>query len=558
LSETQENPKIVAVTFGNNSTPRENHRKTSRFPLKQKPPPTRKSPKNHVEAFPMPQELHPVKRPPSQTKIVATLGPASSDPAKLAELIEAGVDVFRINTAHGTREDHQAAVDRVRAASRQANCPIGILVDLAGPKIRLGELPGGSVTCKTGDELTFLRGETPGQPGQMTATYETLIDELHPGDRVMLADGAVELRVESKTADTALCRVVQGGTFRSRQGINLPGVKLSAPALGEHDRDNARWAATAGADYLGLSFVRKVDDVLDLKSLIQSAGGTSRVIAKIEKPEALDILEEIVVAADGIMVARGDLGVEIDIARVPLVQKRIVTLCNQARKPVIIATQMLESMHHSRLPTRAEVTDVANAILDGADACMLSGETAVGEYPREAVEMMHRIALATEPILRKRPTNGSGATAGLSSSDPCTAGQASSGTPTSLSRKQDGDVITEATTCAACRLAEEVGAKMIVVASVSGETALVISKHRSFVPVIGVSDSETALRRMSLFWGIVPRYGAPVSDNVKLLEHVTELGRQSGYLAPGDRIVLVLGTGITASRHNAIVVHQVE
>jgi pyruvate kinase len=501
----------------------------------------------------MPQELHPVKRPPSQTKIVATLGPASSDPAKLAELIEAGVDVFRINTAHGKREDHQAAVDRVREASRQANCPIGILVDLAGPKIRLGELPGGSVTCKTGDELTFLRGETPGQPGQMTATYETLIDELDPGDRVMLADGAVELRVESKTADTALCRVVQGGTFRSRQGINLPGVKLSAPALGEKDRDNARWAASAGADYLGLSFVRKVDDVLDLKSLIQAAGGTSRVIAKIEKPEALDILEEIVNAVDGIMVARGDLGVEIDIASVPLVQKRIISLCNRARKPVIVATQMLESMHHSRLPTRAEVTDVANAILDGADACMLSGETAVGEYPVDAVEMMHRIALATEPILRKRPANGlvataglpTGATAGSSSSDACTAAQ-------------DGNLITEATTCAACRLAEEVAAKMIVVASLSGETALVISKHRSFVPVIGVSDSETALRRMSLFWGIVPRYGAPVSDNTKLLEHVAELGRQSGYLAPGDRIVLVLGTGITASRHNAIVVHQVE
>ena len=229
----------------------------------------------------------------------------------------------------------------------------------------------------------------------MTATYETLIDELHPGDRVMLADGAVELRVENKTADAAVCRVVQGGTFRSRQGINLPGVKLSAPALGEKDRDNARWAAAAGVDYLGLSFVRKVEDVQDLKSLLQSAGGTCRVIAKIEKPEALEMLDAIVAAADGIMVARGDLGVEIDIAQVPLVQKRIIALCNRARKPVIIATQMLESMHHSRLPTRAEVTDVANAILDGADACMLSGETAVGEYPREAVEMMHRIALAT-------------------------------------------------------------------------------------------------------------------------------------------------------------------
>jgi pyruvate kinase len=488
----------------------------------------------------MPQNLHPVNRPASQTKIVATLGPASSDPAKLTELIQAGVDVFRINTAHGTREDHQAAVNKVRDASRQANCPIAILVDLAGPKIRLGELPGGSITCKTGDQLTFIRGETVAQAGQMTATYITLIDELHPGDRVMLADGAIELRVENKTNNSATCRVVQGGTFRSRQGINLPGVKLSAPALGEHDRDNARWAAAAGADYLGLSFVRKVEDILELKTLIQSVGGTSRVVAKIEKPEALAILDSIVAATDGIMVARGDLGVEIDIAQVPLVQKRIIALCNQARKPVIIATQMLESMHHSRLPTRAEVTDVANAILDGADACMLSGETAVGEYPREAVEMMHRIALATEPGLCNCKT---------ARQEPAIS---------QLAEIQNRNLITEATTGAACRLAEEVGARLIVVASVSGETALTISKHRCSVPILGVSESETALRRMCLYWGIIPHFGAPVGDSRKLLDYIANWGRESGYFTSGDRIVLVLGTGISASRHNAIVVHQVE
>jgi pyruvate kinase len=498
----------------------------------------------------MQQNLHPVNRPASQTKIVATLGPASSEPAKLAELIQAGVDVFRINTAHGTREEHQAAVDKVREASRQANCPIGILVDLAGPKIRLGELPGGSITCKTGDLLTFIRGENASQSGQMTATYETLIDELHPGDRVVLADGAVELRVENKTAEAAACRVVQGGTFRSRQGINLPGVKLSVPALAEKDRDNARWAASAGIDYLGLSFVRKVEDVQDLKKLLQTVGGACRVIAKIEKPEALDSLDAIIAAADGIMVARGDLGVEIDIARVPLVQKRIIASCNQARKPVIIATQMLESMHHSRLPTRAEVTDVANAILDGADACMLSGETAVGEYPLEAVEMMHRIALATEPILRQRLPVRSGATAGSTSNENCT--------QTSIPQKSDGNPITEAVTCAACRLAEDVGARMIVVASVSGETALIISKHRSFVPILGVSDSEATLQRMCLYWGIIPHFGAPVGDSAKLLGYITDWGRESGYFNSGDRIVLVLGTGISVSRHNAIVVHQVE
>jgi pyruvate kinase len=468
---------------------------------------------------------------------VATLGPASGDPAKLAELIRAGVDVFRINAAHGTREDHQAAVDRVRAASKEADCPIGILVDLAGPKIRLGELPGGSITCKTDDKLAFIRGQSPALPWHLPSTYETLVDELHPSDRVMLADGLIELRVESKTSEMAVCRVVQGGTFRSRQGINLPGVKLSAPSLGEKDRDNARWAASVGVDYLGLSFVRRVEDVKDLKTLLQSVGGTCRVIAKIEKPEALESLEAIVAVADGVMVARGDLGVEIDIAQVPLVQKRIIALCNRVRKPVIIATQMLESMHHSRLPTRAEVTDVANAILDGADACMLSGETAVGEYPREAVEMMHRIAIATETLMHNREP----------------------GTGTSrLAKTEVGNPITEATTCAACRLAEEVDAKLIVVASVSGETALVISKHRSFVPILGVSDSEIALRRMCLYWGIIPHFGAPVGDSAKLLGYIAEWGRGSGLFASGDRIVLVLGTGISASRHNAIVIHQVE
>ncbi|MCC6123379.1 MAG: pyruvate kinase [Pirellulales bacterium] len=506
----------------------------------------------------MPQNLQPVGRPPSQTKIVATLGPASSEPAKLAELIAAGVDVFRINTAHGTREEHQAAVDKIREAGRQANCPIGILLDLAGPKIRLNALPGDSITCKTGDELTFVRGPSPSLPGHLTSTYESLIDELHPGDRVVLADGAVELRVENKTADSAACRVVQGGTFRSRQGINLPGVKLAAPALGEKDRDNARWAVSAGVDYLGLSFVRKPEDVRDLKTLLQSVGGTCRVVAKIEKPEALDALDAIVAAADGIMVARGDLGVEIDIAQVPLVQKRIVALCNRLRKPVIIATQMLESMHHSRLPTRAEVADVANAILDGADACMLSGETAVGEYPREAVEMMHRIAIATETLLRQRPC----ATAGSSSSAACASERSTAfprPTPHAPRPKlQFGNPITEATTCAACRLAEEVGARLIVAASVSGESALVLSKHRSFVPILGVSDSDATLRRMCLYWGIIPHYGAPVGDSAKLLEYVAAKGRDSGYFAPGDRIVLVLGTGISASRHNAIVVHQVE
>lgn len=336
-------------------------------------------------------------RRPSQTKIVATVGPACESESMLAELIQAGVDVFRLNTAHGDQSQQQARLEAIRRVSRRLGQPVAVLVDLAGPKIRLGELPGGQRQLTAGQTVRFVRAHPQG-PDDLVTTYEPLVDELSPGDRVMLADGTVSLVVESTGPGFAACRVVQPGLVRSRQGVNLPGVKLSAPALGPSDRHFAQWAAQNQVDFLGLSFVRSADEVRELKALLAQWGGPTQVIAKIEKPEALECLEAILDAADGVMVARGDLGVEIDIAQVAVVQKRIVALCARRHKPVIIATQMLDSMQHATLPTRAEVADVANAILDGADACMLSGETAIGQYPRQAVEMMHRIALATESV----------------------------------------------------------------------------------------------------------------------------------------------------------------
>ncbi|MHC4400993.1 MAG: pyruvate kinase [Planctomycetota bacterium] len=480
------------------------------------------------------QPVEPSRRP-SQTKIVATVGPACGGRDQLVELITAGVDVFRINTAHGDREEHQRRLDDVCAAGQEAGRVVAVLVDLAGPKIRLGELPDGQLECVAGEEVRFIRGESPSNRNDLTTTYEPLIDELSEGDRVVLADGTVALVVVEANEDAALCRVVQGGLVRSRQGVNLPGVKLTVPALGEKDRDNAVWAARAGADYVSLSFVRTADEIRQLKALIKSERSDARVIAKMEKPEAIDNLESIVEATDGVMVARGDLGVEIDIAQVPCVQKRIVAMCNRYRKPVIIATQMLDSMQHSRLPTRAEATDVANAILDGADACMLSGETAIGRYPRETVEMMHRIALATESLAGGRSTEPQPAVEGEAVNE-----------------------ITEATTFAAGQLAETVDARTIIVASGSGHTALTVSKHRRRVPVVGVSDSEASLRRMCLYWGVIPLAGAPVDDGGQLLEYVIERGRKAGYFSPGDRVVLVYGTGIPSSRHNMIVVHQIE
>jgi len=467
----------------------------------------------------------------SKTKIVATVGPASSAEDQLVTLIEAGVDVFRLNMAHGTPDQQEVRLAAIRRASQRCGRLVAVLADLAGPKMRLGELPGGALVCNPDMVVRFVRGARSDTPTDLTTTYEPLVDELSSGDRVMLADGTVSLRVERRGADFAECRVVQPGTIRSRQGVNLPGVKLSVAALSDVDRTNAVWAARQGIDFLGLSFVRSATDIVALKELLAAQRAESQVIAKIEKPEALACLEDIVAAADGVMVARGDLGVEIDIAQVAAAQKHIVATCNRMRKPVIIATQMLDSMQHNSLPTRAEVTDVANAILDGADACMLSGETAVGEYPREAVAMMHRIALATEPML-------CGRAAGAMPSD-C------------------ANVITEAMVQAAEDVAERIKAKMVLVATTSGWTALALSKCRGRAPTVGVSNSPATLRRMCLYWGVFPLAGAPLADRGALLDHVTRLGKQHGQLAAGDSVVLVTGTGITQSAHNALAVQVV-
>ncbi len=475
-----------------------------------------------------------IQRRPSHTKIVATIGPACEGVDRLADLIGAGVDVFRINTAHGSRQEHEQRLADVREASRKAGAPVAVLVDLAGPKIRLGELPGGAVQLLAGQRVRFVTGSAASSPDELVTTYAPLVSELRPGDRVVLADGMVALVVEQVDAVSATCRIVQSGSVRSRQGVNLPGVKLSVPSMNDQDRDNAAWAAAAGVDFVGLSFVRTASDVMELKAILGHHGAETQVVAKIEKPEAVENLDAILAAADAIMVARGDLGVEIDIADVPMVQKRIIRACRAAHKPVIVATQMLDSMQHSRLPTRAEATDVANAILDGTDACMLSGETAIGEYPREAVETMHRIALATERVTADC----------LCASEPNLSGEAI-------------NPITEATTFAAGRIAGQLGAKLIAVASASGRSALSVSQCRHCVPVIGVSPSEATLRRMCLYWGVIPIRDVPADTPSRLLDWMIERGRGKGFLEPGDRIVLITGTGAAPSRHNAIVVHEV-
>jgi pyruvate kinase len=479
----------------------------------------------------------------ARTKIVATIGPACAEKQQLAALITAGVDVFRLNMAHAEPAAQQQHVDNIRALSEELNKPLAILADLAGPKIRLGDLPEDRIFCNLGAEFIFIDRDYSSAPNELTSTYPPLVEELQLGDRVMLADGTVCMQVVEKQPGKAWARVVQRGSIRSRQGINLPGVKLSAPAMSVSDCEHAVWAAKAGIDFVGLSFVRQPEDVINLKEMLRANGSTARVVAKIEKREALAQLEEIIEAADAVMVARGDLGVEIDVAHMPIEQKRIIAMCHRFQRPAIIATQMLDSMQESPRPTRAEATDVANAIFDGADACMLSGETAVGHFPVEAVEMMNRIALATESTFQRRPPRI---------------------TEGSFSPVQE---ITRAVVRAAGRMAHDLDAKLVFVASHSGRTALALSQHRSFIPTLGISTSEVTLRQMCLYWGVTPLRGAPATDMQGLIKHADEWARREGYAKKGDRIVIVGGSHLTAGPgreelasgvHDIVLVHQVE
>lgn len=471
----------------------------------------------------------------ARTKIVATVGPACDSVPSLARLIELGVDVFRINAAHGTQTDFAKKLSNIVEARRITGFRAAVLLDLSGPKIRLGQLLKDPLEVEPGCELTFVRGETVANEYQMCSNYERLVDEVVQGDSIMLADGMIALQVIDKQPDSFKCRVLTSGTIRSRQGINLPGVTLSVSSMMPQDVENAIWAAKNEIDFVSLSFVRCAQDVLSLKNLMDSMNARALVVAKIEKREALNNLESIVEAADGVMVARGDLGVEIDVAETPVAQKRIIEVCRQKLKPVIVATQMLESMHENRRPTRAEASDVANAILDGADACMLSGETAIGRYPAEAVETMNRIMLYTERMMDGK-------------SSPC---------PVHSIGPKLLDPITAVVTYRASSIAEEIGAKLVVVASRTGGTAWLQAKQRSYVPTLGVSDNEATLRRMCLFWGIMPLWVESIENWPELIAQVRDWGQTSGVLAVGDRIVLVSGTGIFEKSHNMLLVHQV-
>ena len=457
----------------------------------------------------------------NRTKIVATIGPASRQREVLRQLIEAGADVFRLNFSHGTHEEHSATVADIRAIGREMECHVAILQDLCGPKMRLDPLPGDVLDCRLNEEFTLVDG-APASAREFSCSYRALPNDLRPGETVLFADGTVAMIVTNVTPGRAQMKVTLPGRLRSRQGLNLPGSNLAVSALTDKDRHDLDWTArhSDDVDFVGLSFTRSPDDVLALRRELQSRHCPARIVVKIEKPHAVQRLEEIVAVTDAVMVARGDLGVEIDVERVPAIQKRIIALCNQAHRPVITATQMLNSMEHSSRPTRAEASDVFNAVLDGTDAVMLSGESAVGEYPVDAVSMMRRICAEAEGYVNSKVRGAPGRRPPLGGLV---------------------EPITEATVDAACLMAQQLNAGLIMVSTHTGRTALALSNRRPAATILALARDEPVARRLSLCWGVMPVvFPAPMPAE-RLLTQGMDWAKSHALARSGDHAVLLGG-----------------
>jgi len=456
-------------------------------------------------------EMAPARR----TKIVATLGPSSDSPERLRALVAAGMDAARLNLSHGTHDDHAESARRVREVEADVGRPIALIADLQGPKLRIGTLEQPIVLTR-GDKITICAEES-AVDGELPIAPAVIGDVLKPGHDVLIDDGLVRLRVDDVERGRARCAVVIGGRITSHKGVNLPGVPLPIPSLTRKDIADLEFALQLGVDYVALSFVRSPADVRDLRALIEQAGSHAHVIAKIEKSEAVDVLDDILAETDAVMVARGDLGVEIGPALVPLVQKRIILKALERGKPVITATQMLETMIHSAEPTRAEASDVANAILDGTSALMLSGETAVGDYPVEAVAYMDRIALAIEPSMGYRhetPEAGQNPTIGGAMSN------------------------------AACDIAEALRAAAILVPTVTGRTASAVARLRPRRPIVALTHKDWAMRQLALEWGVTPLLIEESPDIEQLWSASVQAAREAGFLEAGDRVVITAGTAV--------------
>ncbi|HSZ59478.1 MAG TPA: pyruvate kinase [Tepidisphaeraceae bacterium] len=473
-----------------------------------------------------------------RTKIVATMGPACGSAEMLYTLFEAGVDVCRLNFSHGTLDDHLLMLRNIREAAARWNQPIAVLGDLGGPKIRLGKIADnnghGGIPVKVGDELVIQRVACVGDNLRVSSTYANLVDDVQIGHRVLIEDGMLRFVCVERNYNELRCNCTVGGILKSSKGINLPNTTVALPSITDRDWECVAWAIENDLDYLALSFVRKAEDLSLLREHLVNKVADIHLIAKIEKAEALREIDAIVEQCDGLMVARGDLGVEMDVAQVPILQKELIRRCRTAGKPVIVATQMLQSMIEQPSPTRAEVSDVANAIFDGTDAVMLSGETSVGRFPAGAVHTMAHIAQQTENYLVQND----------STAEPVL----------KLKTMQ----LSAAVARGVWQIVQDLKASLVVLWSQTGATGRIFSKMRFPVPIIALSSDHRALRRMAMHYGVIPREMVPPRDMVSLVQEVDQLVRDQNFAPTGSRIVVVAGSSLgTPNTLNGVVIHTV-
>ncbi|MCL6518790.1 MAG: pyruvate kinase [Armatimonadetes bacterium] len=468
-----------------------------------------------------------------RTKIICTIGPATESPEMLRRLAKAGMNVARLNFSHGTREGHGRLIQEIRVIEEQIGTPIAILQDLPGTKLRTGRMPPGGISLVAGQRFIFTTRDVPGSAEEVNLPYPELVRQAVPGGRIFVDDGQLEFKIESATETDIITQVVIGGVLGAHKGVNMPGARISLPSVTEADIEDLKFGLEKGIDWVAASFIRSASDLAPIRKIIGDAGKPVRLIAKIEKAEAVEEIDSIINAADGIMIARGDLGVEMPLEQVPVVQKMIIRKCNEAGKPVITATQMLDSMIRNRRPTRAEVTDVANAIYDGTDATMLSGETAIGAFPIEAVEMMSKIAVQAEETIDYR----------------------------AVQKKKilgAANTVTEAIAQATVEIAGDLNATAIVTPTSSGATARAVSKYRPTAPIIAAATSMATYRQLALLWGVYPMLVKPSRSTDEMISEAVDGVMRAGLVKPNDTIVLTAGVPAgVPGRTNLIKVHTV-
>ncbi|MEK3890414.1 pyruvate kinase [Bacillus sp. FSL K6-3431] len=471
-----------------------------------------------------------------KTKIVCTIGPASENPEILKQLIEAGMNVARLNFSHGDHEEHRSRIVNIRKTAKKAGKHVGILLDTKGPEIRTHDMEGGSIELEAGTEVIISMNEVIGTAEKFSVSYPGLMNDIHTGSTILLDDGLIALEVINTLIDKSeiVTKVLNSGTLKNKKGVNVPGVSVNLPGMTEKDAKDILFGIEQGVDFIAASFVRRASDVLEIRELLEKNGGINiDIIPKIENQEGVDNIDEILQVSDGVMVARGDLGVEIPTEAVPLVQKQLIKKCNEAGKPVITATQMLDSMQRNPRPTRAEASDVANAIFDGSDAVMLSGETAAGSYPVEAVQTMHNIALTAEQALDHKDI--------LSD----------------FSKNSDHNM-TDAICQSVAHTAINLEVSAIVTPTESGHTARMVSKYRPKAPIVAVTANEHVLRRLALVWGVYPELGRTVGSTDEMLEDAVTESLDTGFVKQGDLIIITGGVPVGESgTTNLMKVHVV-